>query len=177
MATARPHWKYKRDQCSLMGLTGFWRLSVKAPLNRHRAFSCTVAVKCSDTPFHSFWSRSKRFFFLFVFFFTLNEIICTNSLFILFCYRVTQMRRRRLGKPAEKLWTSLVSMPGSSSPTASGSSGGNWETTWRNWIAKVQTSPSHTLKFLFGTILYWCKEAFSQTTECKVMLEMLRFRE
>lgn len=54
--------------------------------------------------------------------------------------RSVQTERRNQVIVAEILWTSHVSTLGSSSPTASGSSGGNWETTWRSWTAKVRAA-------------------------------------
>lgn len=78
------------------------------------------------------------------------------TVFLLLWYRVTQKGRRRLGTRAGKLWTSLVSMPGSSSQTASGSSGGNWGTTWRNWTTKVDVTGSQGLcAYLFIYFLVW----------------------
>lgn len=60
--------------------------------------------------------------------------------------RSVQMERRNQVIVAEMLWTSHVSMLGSSSQTASGSSGGNWLTTWRSWTAKVHAAVAPYLR-------------------------------
>lgn len=70
-----------------------------------------------------------------------------------FIIRLSLRVRRRLVTPAERLWSSRVDRPASSSPTASACSGGSSRATWRDSTAKVQrVAVAFLLKCIFRSI-------------------------
>lgn len=80
-----------------------------------------------------------------------------------FIIRLSLRVRRRLVTPAERLWSSRVNRPASSSPTASACSGGSSRATWRDSTAKVQrVAVAFLLKCIFRSInvsgdIFWSK--------------------